>query len=308
MIRMEKQGEWLVGTIPDEADDMPVGTLLREQWKWPKKLVHLLFQQKEVWLDESPVPQHRKVKSRQAIRAKVCTPEPHGVEPSGATLDVLYEDDHLLIANKPAGVLLHPTEKHHRGTLDHLVAGHFQRTGVQARVRHVHRLDLETSGAVMYAKHSLASALLDEALRQRHIKRHYVAYVQGTLSKDSGTIAEPIGKDRNHPSRRRVTPNGDPAITHFRVTERYAGATRLECQLETGRTHQIRVHLSYLGHPLLGDTLYGGKAGLIQRQALHAFALRFTHPFGGEMLDVLASIPPELMQLEEKLRQSPIRR
>ncbi|USG63445.1 RluA family pseudouridine synthase [Brevibacillus ruminantium] len=306
MIPMTKQGEWLIGTIPDEVHDVPIGHLLREVWKWPKKQVHLLFQEKGLLLDESPIAQHVKVREGQELRARLCPPEPLGVEPAFGGLEVLYEDDHLLVVNKPAGVLLHPTEKHHQGTLDHLVAGYFQQTGLQARVRHVHRLDQETSGAVMYAKHPLASARLDEFLRERKIKRCYVAYVHGKLTQSSGKIAEPIGKDRSHPNRRRVTPGGDHAVTHFHVTQHFHHATKLECELETGRTHQIRVHLSYLGYPLIGDVLYGGKAELLNRQALHAFALRFVHPFDEEPREVFAPLPPDLRKLETVLmnRQS----
>ncbi|MED2011069.1 RluA family pseudouridine synthase [Brevibacillus borstelensis] len=306
MIAMKKQGEWLIGTIPDEVDGLGIGSLLREHWKWPKKQVHLLFQHKEVWLEGNPAAQHVKVAAGQEIKVRACAPEPFGLDPSPEKLQVLYEDDHLLIVNKPAGMLLHPTEKFHKKTLDHLVAGHFERTGVAARVRHVHRLDQETSGVVMYAKHALASALLDEHLRERKIKRHYIAYVHGRLSKESGTISEPIGKDRFYSNRRRVTPTGDAAVTHYRVTERFETATKLECELETGRTHQIRVHLSYVGFPLIGDTLYGGKEMFVKRQALHAAILRFSHPFGMETLEVSAALPPDLQQLESRLRHSPM--
>lgn len=121
MIAMKKQGEWLIGTIPDEVDGLGIGSLLREHWKWPKKQVHLLFQHKEVWLEGNPAAQHVKVAAGQEIKVRACAPEPFGLDPSPEKLQVLYEDDHLLIVNKPAGMLLHPTEKFHKKTLDHLV-------------------------------------------------------------------------------------------------------------------------------------------------------------------------------------------
>ncbi|MGG3493768.1 RluA family pseudouridine synthase, partial [Brevibacillus choshinensis] len=280
----------------------PIGNLLREGWKLPRKQVHLLFQHKEVLIDGQPVPQHFTGKEGQEIRLHMCKPEPFGMDPVDQPVDVLYEDDHLLIVEKEAGVLLHPTEPHHHLTLDHMVAGHFFRTGQQAKVRHVHRLDQDTSGVVLYAKHQWASAILDEMLRERDIKRTYVAFVHGQLAKDSGKINEPIGKDRNHATRRRVTPNGDAAVTHYTVRQRYRNSTQVECRLETGRTHQIRVHLSHIGHPLLGDVLYGGKRDLISRQALHAEVLRFEHPFGGQSIEVRASLPADLLDLEKRLR------
>lgn len=308
MHTMRREGEWLIARLTAADAAIPVGNLLRERWKLPRKQVHLLFQHKEVEIDGTAVPQHARGEEGQEIRMRMCPPEPFGIDPADEPVEVLYEDDHLLVANKPAGVLLHPTEPHHRQTLDHLVAGHFLRTGVKAKVRHVHRLDQDTSGLVLYAKHAWAAALLDEMLRARSIKRTYRAIVHGQLKNDSGTINAPIGADRNHPSRRRVTPNGDAAITHYGVLERYRSATKLECRLETGRTHQIRVHLSHIGHPLVGDALYGGKRDLLPRQALHAAVLRFDHPFGGQPIEVHAALPDDLQRLERQLRESPMRR
>ncbi|MGE5702270.1 MAG: RluA family pseudouridine synthase [Clostridia bacterium] len=302
MIEMNKSGEWLVGRLPASEAGVPLGQLLRERWKWPKKTVHLLFQQKEIRLDGEPAGQLSVPEPGQTLEARLLIPEPLGIEAAREPLDVLYEDDHLLIANKPAGLLLHPTEPGHRLTLDHLVAGHFLRNGIHSKVRHIHRLDQDTSGAVLYGKHALAAAFLDEALRVRQVKRTYTAYVHGKLADMTGTIAEPIGKDRHHPTRRRVTPGGEKAITHYRLLEQFAGAAKIECQLETGRTHQIRVHLSHLGHPLLGDTLYGAKPSNLGRQALHAASLSLIHPFGGAAIEASAPIPSELAELEKVLR------
>lgn len=301
----KKEGEWLVTHLTAAEADMPIGNLLREQWKLPRKQVHLLFQHKEVILDGTPAPQHLRVQAGQQLRLRLCTPEPYGVEPDQKPVEVLYEDDHLLVVYKPAGVLLHPTEPHHRGTLDHLVAGHFARTAVAAKVRHVHRLDQDTSGLVLYAKHAWASALLDEELRERRIKRTYLAFVHGKMEKESGKIDLPIGKDRYHAARRRVAPNGDPALTTYQVVERYRDATLIRCSLETGRTHQIRVHLSHIGHPLLGDALYGGKTTLLSRQALHAYRLQVPHPFGGRVIEVEAPLPADLVSLKSRLANAP---
>jgi len=301
MIKMIREGEWLVGTLTGAEDGVAARALLRDHWGLPKKMVHLLFQEKGVWLDGRPAVLHDRTEAGQEIRLRVCPPEPYGVEPVTETLLPLYEDDHLLIFNKPAGLLVHPTEPGHRRTLDHLVAGYMQTAGVPSKVRHIHRLDAETSGAILYAKHALAAALLDEALRVNRISRRYAAFVHGRVKPDRGTIDQPIGRDRHHPSRRRVSPGGEEAITHFQVIERYGDVTLVQCQLDTGRTHQIRVHLSHLGHPLLGDPLYGGKTGLINRQALHAEALHFVHPFGGVQMVVQAPWPDDLTQLRKQL-------
>ncbi|MFD2371699.1 RluA family pseudouridine synthase [Brevibacillus sp. GCM10020057] len=302
MQAMKKEGEWLVTRLTAADADAPIGNLLREGWKLPRKQVHLLFQHKEVLLDCQAAMQHATVREGQELRLRLCQPEPLGIEPIMQPLSVLYEDDHLLIVEKEAGILLHPTEPQHRRTLDHMVAGHLSRTGQQVKVRHVHRLDQDTSGVVLYAKHPWAAALLDEMLRERTITRTYVAFVHGQVARDSGKIDEPIGKDRNHPTRRRVTPSGDRAVTHYKVRQRYSHGTQIECRLETGRTHQIRVHLSYIGHPLMGDALYGGQRDQIARQALHAERLRFEHPFGGQLVEVSAALPTDLAALEKKLR------
>ncbi len=302
MQAMKKDGEWLVAHLTAADAATPIGNLLREGWKLPRKQVHLLFQHKEVLLDGKAVAQHAMGQEGQEIRLRLCQLEPLGLDPVEKPVQVLYEDDHLLIVEKEAGVLLHPTEPQHRMTLDHMVAGHFFRTGQQAKVRHVHRLDQDTSGVVLYAKHPWASAILDEMLRDRVIKRTYVAFVHGKLAKDSGKINEPIGSDRNHPTRRRVTPNGDKAVTHYTVRQRYRSATQIECRLETGRTHQIRVHLSHIGHPLIGDVLYGGKRDGVNRQALHAESLQFDHPFGGATIEVRAGLPADLRELEKRLQ------
>lgn len=302
MISVNRDGEWLVGQLVTTQPDVTYGDLLREQWGVPKKMAHLLFQNKEVLLNDQPLNQSHKVTETGTIRMRVCVAEDFGVEPKVTDLEILYEDDHLLIVNKPAGLLLHPTEVSHTESLDHFIAGHLQQQGVQAKVRHVHRLDQDTSGAVLYAKHALASSLLDELLRHRKITRSYLAFVQGKIPQDSGKIDAPIGRDRHHPSRRRVTPQGEHAVTLYRVVQRFPFVTQVECSLETGRTHQIRVHLSHLGFPLIGDTLYGGKKSGIQRQALHAYKLSLIHPFGEERITVEAPIPVELQQLLHSFR------
>ncbi|MGO0061083.1 RluA family pseudouridine synthase [Brevibacillus fluminis] len=304
MIALHKKGEWLEGTLDKRYAGIPLGQLLREQWKWPKKTVHLLFQRKELLVDGQPVSQLAAGAAGQKLAARLLAPEELGIEPVQGDLAVLYEDDHLLIVNKPAHLLVHPTEPEHRLTLDHLVAGYFAANGIESKVRHIHRLDQDTSGAVLYAKHALAGAFLDEALRVRKVKRTYFAYVHGKLKQKAGTIDKPLGKDRHNPARRRVTPGGEAAVTHYRLIEQYAQAAKLSCQLDTGRTHQIRVHLSELGHPLIGDTLYGGKATGLERQALHAASLSLIHPFGGATVQADAPMPKELIELEKVLQNA----
>jgi len=217
--------------------------------------------------------------------------------PEYGELDVAYEDDFCLVVNKPAGMSIHPAEAGQRGTLASAVAYYYASTGQACAIRHIHRLDQDTTGAVLYAKNEWAHVLLDEAMREKRIDRTYAALAQGVFRAKRGTIDAPIGRDRHHSGKRRVTPGGDAAITHYRVKQQLKGAALVELELETGRTHQIRVHLSHLGHPLIGDTLYGGSAALLKRQALHGQQLTFPHPLTQEQVVVQAEWPQDLRNL-----------
>jgi 23S rRNA pseudouridine1911/1915/1917 synthase len=171
---------------------------------------------------------------------------------------------------------------------------------IQANVRHVHRLDEDTTGPVLYAKNAFALAKLDEAMRRKDIGRHYVAIAGGQISTELNTINAPIGKDRHHKQRRRVSEGGQEAVTHVEIVEVWGRATLVRLTLDTGRTHQIRVHLSYAGHPLIGDELYGGRKDSIGRQALHGETLSFTHPLTGVRIEVADPWPADLEQLAQR--------
>ncbi|AUJ61729.1 RluA family pseudouridine synthase [Bacillus velezensis] len=215
--------------------------------------------------------------------------------------DILFEDRHMLIANKPAGMPTHPNEEGQTGTLSNLIAYHFQINGEQAKVRHVHRLDRDTSGAVVFAKHRLAHAILDRQLETKTLKRTYIAAAEGKVTPKKGTVDSPIGRDRSHSVRRRVSPGGQAAVTHYKVKGYHPGAqlTLAELELETGRTHQIRVHMASIGHPLAGDDLYGGSRALFHRQALHAKKVSVFHPISGEEIVAEAPMPADLAHFTE---------
>jgi 23S rRNA pseudouridine1911/1915/1917 synthase len=214
-----------------------------------------------------------------------------------AVPDVLYEDDFCLVLNKPAGMPVHESTPGQRGTLDEAAARHLLDQGDPLLVRHIHRLDDDTSGPVLYAKSDLAQLKLDEAMREKRIDRQYLAVVHGHLTRSSGTIDKPIGRDRHHRSRRLVTPGGDQAITHYEVLQASKQLTLVRLTLETGRTHQIRVHMSYIGHPLVGDGLYSGDGRMLPHQALHGERLLWSHPWTGEPIEAVAPRPDWLQQL-----------
>ncbi|RIX50534.1 RluA family pseudouridine synthase [Paenibacillus nanensis] len=210
---------------------------------------------------------------------------------------VLYEDDYCLVLNKAAGMPVHASYEGEGGTLDLAACRHLLAQGDPLAVRHIHRLDDDTSGPVLYAKNDLAQWKLDEAMREKAVDRIYLAAVQGRLRKAKGLIDAPIGKDRHHSARRRVTPNGDAALTRYEVVAELNGISIVRLELETGRTHQIRVHMSHIGHPLLGDALYGGATSRLSHQALHGEKLCFPHPLSGSIIEVPAPWPAWLRNM-----------
>ncbi|MCD7035191.1 RluA family pseudouridine synthase [Metabacillus sp. GX 13764] len=230
------------------------------------------------------------------ILLHVFAEETEDLQPEYKEIEVLFEDEHLLIANKPAGMATHPNEQNQKGTFANALAFYYQMTGQHCRVRQVHRLDQDTSGAIVFAKHALAQTLLDKALQEHLIKRTYIALAEGRLHRKKGTFNDPIGKDRHHPTRKRVSENGQAAVTHYEVIKglREQKLTIVKLQLETGRTHQIRVHLSHAGNPIAGDELYGSENSQFSSQALHAAEINLTHPFTGEALTIRAPFPEEM--------------
>lgn len=235
------------------------------------------------------------------LRLKLFGKQPIDFAPEWMALDIIYEDDFSLVVNKPAGLKVHPTVDGETRTLANAVAAYYEASGIESSVRHVHRLDQWTSGAVLYAKHEFSQNRLDEAMRLKQIERHYVAIVQGLLDPPAGSFDGPIGRDRHHNTRRRVSRTGKRAITHYRVIETSQHGSLVRLQLETGRTHQIRVHLSHAGHPLVGDALYGGAVKVISRQALHGEWLKFRHPWSQEWMDVEAPWPDDFRVAAQRL-------
>ncbi|WP_335672016.1 RluA family pseudouridine synthase [Peribacillus simplex] len=254
--------------------------LFRERWKAPKKLVHEWRMSKEVTVNGNSVTWSTILNEGDTISIPLLDhAENETIKAENLGIPILYEDDLLLIANKPAGMDTHPSHPGEAHSLINGVAHHLQKTGQTCMIKHIHRLDKDTTGAVLFAKNRLIGSMLDRMLEEREIKRTYLALVEGNIKKDEGDIKEKIGRDRHHATRRRVSPTGQTAVTHFRVINRDSkkNLTLVSCTLESGRTHQIRVHFSHLNHPLAGDTLYGGKK-TFHRQALHARKIEFIHP------------------------------
>ncbi|WP_046175442.1 RluA family pseudouridine synthase [Domibacillus indicus] len=282
--------------ISEEWTGLTVENILSAKWRLPKKMIHAWRMEKAVLQDGKAADWRRPMKKNERLSFPFFQPGPFGAEPVYPAPAILYEDDHMLVADKPPGMKTHPNSPDEKDTLLNGVCYHVSLAGETLPVRHVHRLDEGTSGAVLFAKHEAAYAVLSRLLEQKEIFRTYYALADGKVAKKSGTITKPIGKDRYHSSRRRISSNGQTAVTHFKRIAVQNGKSLLECRLETGRTHQIRVHLSSIGHPIAGDTLYGGSRAF-KRPMLHAAKLTIPHPFVNDCVTISAPAPAEIKML-----------
>ncbi|WP_239618506.1 RluA family pseudouridine synthase [Cohnella mopanensis] len=284
------KGEWMDIRLPDNLVGAPM-SIISKVLPLPPKLVSKLLQTRGCIL-QGP-----------NLRLHLFPRETRDFPSDWMELNILYEDEFTLIVNKPAGIEVHPSEKGQRKTLAHAVAAYYEMSGQDVRIRHVHRIDKDTTGPVLYAKNEFAHYQYDKAMREKSIERIYLALAEGYVEGNKGKIDKPIGQDRHHSTRRRVSDTGDPAVTHFEVLERLEEHTLVRLRLETGRTHQIRVHLSSIHHPLAGDGMYGGSRGVMSRQALHGERLIWHHPWTGEKQQVTAPLPDDFNQALRKLRR-----
>ena len=283
--------------------------------------VQALVEDGLVLLNGQPARKSERLDIGQRIEVRVPAPEPLTLEPEDIPLDVLFEDGDVLVINKAAGMVVHPGPGHSTGTLVNALLAHAtDLSGIGGKLRPgiVHRLDKDTSGLMVVAKTDVAHHALSEALQRREIKRLYQAASWGHLSESPLEVEAPVGRDPANRQRMAVVEGGRRAITHFRVAEHWPGAELLEVALETGRTHQIRVHLAHIGHPVVGDPVYGvgwergmgGKAHRwaqllnkrVPRQFLHAWRLAFQHPVSEEPLRFEAPLPEDLSSCAEWAR------
>lgn len=269
-----------------------------------------LLKDGEISVNGKPVKANYKVSEGDKIQIRIPEPENPDILPENIPLDILYEDDDILVVNKPKGMVVHPAPGHYSHTLVNAVMYHCgeRLSGINGVLRPgiVHRIDMDTTGSLLICKNDHAHQILAEELKEHSITRRYHAIVHGNIKEDTGTVNAPIGR---HPVDRKKmstkAPNGRHAVTHYKVLERFGDYTYIECELETGRTHQIRVHMSSIGHPILGDTVYRpAKCPYkLQGQTLHAKILGIMHPTTGEYMEFDAPLPDYFSDLLQRLRR-----
>jgi 23S rRNA pseudouridine1911/1915/1917 synthase len=275
--------------------------------EWSRSQVQLWIKEGRVSVNGETVKSNYRVEADDEVTLRVPPPRELEIKPEPIPIEIVYEDSDVAVVNKPRGLVVHPAPGHYTGTLVNALLHHCRDlSGINGVLRPgiVHRIDKDTSGLLVIAKNDKAHLGLAEQLKEHTVNRKYVAIVHGVIPHEMGTIDAPIGRDpKNRQQMAVVFENSKQAVTHFLVLERFKDYSLVECKLETGRTHQIRVHMKYIGHPLAGDPKYGPKKTLeLDGQALHAKTLGFTHPRTGEYLEFEAPLPKELVDVIDWLR------
>ncbi|KRE75791.1 RluA family pseudouridine synthase [Paenibacillus sp. Soil750] len=305
--------EPLVYVIPPEEEGFILKTVLQKRLMVSRKLLsRIKLTERGITVNGERQYINIKVKAGDRVEIRMEEEQSEDILPQELPLHILHEDEHLLILAKDAGIIVHPTHGHYVNTIANGVVFHWQQAGITCRFRPVHRLDQETSGVLAIAKTPYVHQQISEQMIQHLVKKEYLAFVWGTVAAPTGTIDEPIDRDDEQPHVRIVRPDGYRAVTHYEVVKQFEKAALVRIWLETGRTHQIRVHMRHLGHPLLGDKMYtlpqyGELAAELEagerliRQALHAYKLGFVHPGTREWTEFNAPLPADLSQLEQWL-------
>lgn len=297
--------------LEKKVDNVVEGTKLREYLKREMgistRLIRSASIQKRIFVNDEVVKMNRVIKSGEIIKIDLEKEESQNIAPEKIDIEIVYEDEDILVVNKKPFMVVHPTKTYQSGTLANGVINYFMENNQNCIVRLVSRLDMNTSGLIIIAKNQFSHGMLSKAMSENKVEKRYLAIVHGIFKEKQGTIDKPIYRPEGieNGTRRIVDERGQRSITHYKVVEEFGDSSLVECKLETGRTHQIRVHLSHLGHPIYGDVLYGdgdNEGHLIERQALHAYGLDFKSPRTEKELSLRAELPDDMKKLIEKLK------
>lgn len=269
-----------------------INSTLQNELKISSRLLYKLIKLNKIELNHKPCDTRKTCTLGDTITINFDYEEDNSnIIPTKMNLNIIFEDDWLLVVNKPAGIAIHPSVLHYYDSLCNGIKFYFDKIGLKKKIRPVNRLDLNTSGLVVFAKCEYIQEYLINQMKNNQFKKEYLAVCNGFFDKKSGTINLPIARKENSIIERCISENGQTAITHYEVLKEFDNYSLVKCSLETGRTHQIRVHMSAIGHPLLGDSLYGSISDLINRQALHCFNLQFIHPVYNNDLNFWGDLP-----------------
>lgn len=272
--------------------------VLKEQFLLSDRLITKLKKANKIYLNDLPTYTKKSVTVGDKVSVLIDFEEDNSnIVASNIPLDIIYEDDYLLVINKPANIAIHPSILHFDNSLSNGVKFYFDKLGLKKKIRIVNRLDRNTSGIVLFAKNEYIQECLIKQMKTKELKKEYLAIAKGILESKSDTLNFPIARKEGSIIERTVSSDGDSAITHYDIVKEFNNLSLVHIVLETGRTHQIRVHFSYIGHPILGDTLYGSPSELINRQALHSYKLTFIHPVTKKVLSLEAPLPNDIKNI-----------
>ena len=294
--------------VEEKYDGIVIREFLKEELELSSRLIRRAAIEKRIFVNKEAVRMRKVLHTGDIVEVKLERVESQNIIPEKMELNIVYEDDDILVLNKPPYTVVHPTRGYPTGTLANGILYYFNETNQNCIVRLVSRLDMDTSGLIIIAKNQYAHMALSKEMQLNHLEKRYLAVVHGHIEEEEGTIDLPIFKPENEEAifKRIIDERGQRSITHYKVIKKFENADLVECLLETGRTHQIRVHLSHIGHPIYGDTLYGDgedEKELIPRQALHAYGLDFKSPRTKEQLSLRAELPEDILNLIDKLKR-----
>ena len=275
-----------------------IRAILKEEFLMSDRLIAKLKNTSQIYINNKPVYINHILSTEDVLSVNLdFNEESENIVPTKMKLDILYEDESLLILNKPAGIPVHPSMEHYTDSLSNGVKYYFEQISLKRKIRPVNRLDRNTSGIVIFAKNQYIQECLIKQMKTDEFKKEYLALVNGSLSKKEQIILAPISRNENSIIERCVAANGSKAITIVELLKNFDNYSLIKCILKTGRTHQIRVHMQFIKHPILGDTLYGVPSDLINRQALHAYKICFIHPITKEKINIIAELPEDIKKL-----------